>query len=337
VMKIISDLPDYIISRIRKLVSEGRYKSISDFILASAENQLALESGEVNDVLDLSNNISADSIQKINSEFPILNSEIPVLDFIPAQEGKEIWDQWIWGQINRILPIKFAVRFLAIESSRLGGFPEKRDFNKIVSEEARRLGLFLKEFDSSLKKERDEKLSTGFPVGNKIESSLNRYWSQFVGYQKNDKTLTGALFDLALANLFTDEDGIIRIGLNPEGKKFAQLQNPVLDNNNFSYSLAEPEILFYLDHIQSNVPGEFSLFKIVLGLLKNGVERREIMNLELTKQIEGSGWSEGLVSTQRAGAISRLYELGLISKERIGLEVRYHITERGKTWIGKIM
>ena len=333
-MKIISDLPDYIISRIRKTISDGQYKSISDFILMATENQLALESGEINNVLDISNENSKDSMLSIIKNFSIINSEIPILEYFPAREGKDIWDNWIWGQINRIFPIKFAARFLAIESSRLGSYPEKENFNKIVSKEARDLGIILKNIDSILDKERDKKLSTGFPIGRKIENSLKRYWSQFVGYQKSDKTLTGALFDLALANLFTDEDGVLRIGLNSKGKKFSQLNNPILDNKDFSCSLSELEISFYLEHIKSNVPGEFSLFSNVLNLLINGIERREEMNVELARLIKGSGWSDSLISTQRAGAISRLFELGLVSKERIGLEVRYHITERGKTWLG---
>jgi len=331
-MKIISDLPNYIISRIRKLVAEERYNSISEFILTATENQLALEFLETNDVLDLSHNKSINSIQQFNSEYHILKSEIPVLELIPIQEGKDIWDRWIWGQINRILPIKFAARLLAIESSKTGSFPEKKVFNEAVSKEARKFGLYLKKQDSRLKKARDKNLSAGFPVGEKIESSLSRYWSQFVGYQKKDGALTGALFDLALANLFNDDDGTLRIGLNTEGKKFAQLQNPVLDNHNFTHSLSETEITFYLEHIKANVPGEVSLFSILLGLLNRGVERREEMNKELSKHVKGSGWSDGLISTQRSGAFSRMYELGLLSKDRIGLEVRYHITERGKKW-----
>ena len=121
--------------------------------------------------------------------------------------------------------------------------------------------------------------------------------------------------------------------LNSEGVKFAKLENPILDKNNFSSSLSEFEQSFYLSHIKHYVPGEFSLFSILLKLLNNGIERREEMNKEIAKLVEGSGWSKGFISTQRAGGISRLYELNMISKKRVGLEVYYHITEKGKAWI----
>jgi Arc/MetJ-type ribon-helix-helix transcriptional regulator len=329
-MKIISDLPDYIVIEIRQTIADGKYKSISDFIQMATENQLALESGKMGTLIDASKKNNEGFIK----DFSLLSKEFPFLETKKVDsKGDNIWDNWLWGQINRIFPIKFAARILAIESSKLNYFPEIENFNNTVSKLARELGIFLSDMDLKLKKERDKKLSTGFPVGKKVENSLNRYWSQFVGYQKQDKTVTGALFDLAFANLFTDEKGVIRIGLNSQGKKFSQLENPILDCQDYLNTLSDSEILFYLDHIKTNVPGEFSLISMILKLLNRGPMGREELNEEIALLVEGSGWTEGLISTQRAGAISRLYELGMIFKKRFSHEVQYHITEKGKEWL----
>ena len=207
-MKVIADLPDYVVSRIRRFIADEKYKSISDFLIMAAENQLALESEKTSNFIDAPN-LNQKNVKK---DFSIENLEVPFLKINPLIEEDNIWDSWMWGQINRIFPIKFAIRVLAIESSKSSRYPEKAKFNETVSKMARDLGVFLSDIDSDSNTERDAKLSTGFPFSEKMESSINRYWSQFVGYQKKDKTLTGAFFDLALANLFTDENGLLRIG-----------------------------------------------------------------------------------------------------------------------------
>jgi predicted MarR family transcription regulator len=42
------------------------------------------------------------------------------------------------------------------------------------------------------------------------------------------------------------------------------------------------------------------------------------------------GWSQAMVNTIRAGAISRLNELGLINRLRNGVNVTYSLTKFGK-------
>ena len=46
------------------------------------------------------------------------------------------------------------------------------------------------------------------------------------------------------------------------------------------------------------------------------------------------GWSEAMISTIRAGAISRLSELGVINRSRNGVDVTYSLTSYGKEVIG---
>lgn len=337
-MKIITDLPEHLVSNIRDLVYDGKYSSISKFLLIAAENQLTLELSGEDKLIDFQELGETESLMNRfllnNISSPTNNYE--VLESDPQVQYEHEWDSWLWGQINRILPIKFATRFLSVMAAEYESLPTLEIYKEKVGKAARNFGKRLNIQDDKLKTARDQKLSTGFPISKNSEKSCNRYLSQFVGYQKNDGTKTGALFELKLANLLRNDKGEIKIGLTSEGVEFAKIKNPVIDSNNYNSSLGKEEKLFYLDHILGNVPGESSLIKLILSLIDEGINRRDEMNSEIAKFVKGSGWTDGLISTQRSGAISRMYELGLISKRREGLEVRYQITSAGKNLLKKV-
>ena len=48
---------------------------------------------------------------------------------------------------------------------------------------------------------------------------------------------------------------------------------------------------------------------------------------------KGSEWSDTVVNTMRSGLFSRLNELGLVRREKLGKNIRYHITEEGKKYL----
>jgi hypothetical protein len=332
-MKIISSLPDYLLNNIRELVEEGKYQSISAFLLIAVENQLTLESEKPTNMLDLSieETSHAGFVRKSDLRHPL--SDVAILKTPERTKCKNIWESWLWGQINRILPIKFAARLIAIETEKIGHFPEMGNFNNTASEAARSFGNYLKKQDEKLLKSRDEKLSTGFPIGIKKEKSLGRYCSTFIGFQRGNGSLTGALFDLGFANVTSNKDGELQIGLTESGVQFSKRINPVIDKNDFNKAMSDNECQFYIDHVIKNVPGETSLFRVMLKLITSGVTKRDLLNQELRKIVVDSDWSDGMISTQRSGAISRMYEIGLITKKRIGLEVRYLPTELGNSFL----
>ena len=326
-MKIVIDLPGTIVKTIQKMVQSGSYASISDFISIAAENQITLE-GLDDEHLMTENSISITSKSSIG-DFSYPQKDVPTADPYHLEQAENIWDSWLWGQINRILPVKFALRYLSVKSADLSEYPLVENFWASASEAARKYGHYLEQKDLELGKKRDEKLSTGFPVGKDASSSKDRYWTQFIGYEKSDGTRTGALFDLGLADLISSEDGL-KIGLTIAGNNFAELSNPVIDESEFKNSLSSIERKFYINHVRENCPGEWHFISLILKMINNGINNRELINNEISKIVESSGWSSGLVSTQRAGAISRMYELDLIRKERSGLEVSYRLTDFGK-------
>lgn len=333
-MKIIVEVPKSLLNKVRNLVENERYSSLSEFFLVSAENQLVIEDSE-SDTFPFEERNSRPHGFSVN-DYVFPSKEFDLLDQYAVEAEGRIWEHWLWGQINRILPIKFALRWLAIETARVESFPSLDEFSKNASTEARTFGKLLEKVDEKAGKKRDEKLSTGFPVGKDAESSKDRYWSQFIGYQKSDGSKTGACFDLGFADIYISNGDEKHIGLTREGKKFANLTNPVIDRKSFENSLSGKEIDFYLEHINSYCPGEEHLFSQILELLNSGKKQRDQINSELAKVVKSSGWSDGMISTQRSGAISRMYELGLIEKRRVGLEVRYELTSLGRKFLSDL-
>jgi len=158
----------------------------------------------------------------------------------------------------------------------------------------------------------------------------------FLAYMRKDGILDGAMPCLRFVNLKRNERGKVFIGLTEAGLIFAKLENPVIDQQNFERSFNEKEIDFYLTHIFKNVKGENSAIKWLLRKLIEGIVVREDINNELKKEFS-QVWnaSDAVINTQRAGLMARMYELGLIEKKKMGINVRYNITDKGKNFLKK--
>lgn len=336
-MKIIADLPEYIVDQIRDLVLQGKIESISKFLLFSAENQLALEKEAFDEPhIRPSKSVDFSSLQAdIRIGQDAIEGDIPTVSPF-ARKDKSIWDLWIWGQVNRLLPVKYAARLLAAESAGQTDLPTLEHFREDASLKARLVGQSLEERDDAAKHSRDRRLSTGFPIGKNPDKSFNRFSNHFIGAVDSQGRAYGALFELGFAGLQQGAGKQTRIGLTHQGAEFARLPNPVFDELPANGSLGNVEVEFYLQHIVSNVPGETAAFSLLMGFISKGIDRRPAMNRELSRSAAGSGWNEGVVSTQRSGALARMYEQGLVDKTRDGLEVIYSLTERAEHWLREI-
>jgi hypothetical protein len=336
-MKLVVDVPEYIVERARGLVHDGVYRDLSSFAAASMENQLALEAHEET----VSTAHAAASRKRPQAQtrasLSVMHDAAPERSSPPALEypespGRTVAEQWPWGQINRILPAKFAVRLLDKELTLAEPVIPFDAFRNEAAARARDFGVWLKENDTRYRRRRGERLSAGFPTGDDEESSLKRYAVHFIGHRrKRDDTWFGALFELKFANAAV-MGREISLGLTEAGLQFARIENPILDRSDVSSTLSDEEIEFYLDHIQKRVPGETYAFQLILGLIEDGVTRRRQLN-EAIKAAVGLGWTEALANTQRSGAMARMYELALIDKARDGLRVRYGTTPRGMAWL----
>jgi Arc/MetJ-type ribon-helix-helix transcriptional regulator len=335
-MRIIVDLPEYLILQVRELVREGRYGDISSFLATSIENQLMLDKTDIE-----SGTVLVQEPQSWRtSRRPSIPSDMGYAraDYSRAQaiqvhdwRGRGEGD-WLWGQVNKMLPIKFAVRLLANEITKSEHMPVLEEFADRAAATARVFGLSLKAVDEREGHRPGAKLSTGFPVSDKIDRAQQRFKSQFVGQLAGNGRKSGALPELNLGNII-ERNGHAVIGLTRWGLEFAALPNPLLDEGQYQLSLSDQEIDFYLDHIRRRVPWEASAFALILSIVTDGIGDREQVNRAIRDRL-AANWSRAETNTQRAGAMSRMFDLRLLSSARRGRRVEYRATERGEWWMG---
>lgn len=328
-VRIISNVPEYALDTIRQLIEKGQYSSMDSFVRTAVENQIALELPEgvepvsegaaAVEVVNPAASLEFPTGKKISvvtpSSFDVLN--LPLVD--------EESDFWIWGQVNRILPIKFILRFLAIHLPSDGNMIELSRFKELIRPAGRSIAERMMEVDRKFERVRGEGLAAAFPGGTDAEKAHSRFENLFIGFLRGDGKVSGAAPQLRFCALSRDVDHDY-IGITKEGVEFAALANPVLDQQE-AKPLSKEEVDFYLAHISKHVPGELRAFKLILSAISTSTNIREGINDAIFSKYPN--WSPAMINTQRTGAMSRMNELGLISKVKRGVSVRYSLSERG--------
>ncbi len=340
-MRYIIDIPKWLDIKIKGILSRNTcdYSGINEFIIVACENQLKLDAI----VLDRNrtNQIYTAIAQKTIRKDVTPREESEELTFIPIHtptvapvNPKDIETLVIWGQINRIFPVKLAVRVLANIIRRTGKNKiEPELFEREAPIVARNFGLKLSSIDKQFMRRSGKKLATGLPIGKKEELSKRRYVAHYLIHQTGKRKLIGALADLRLANI---EDG--KVGITDAGLKFAQLRNPLLEQevNNPSTPLSSDEISLYLDLIHTYLPKEEEFMKIILKTIEGGEPPRDVF-LKNVQQYLALLWNktptEAVANTMRSGALSRMWELRLVKNEKKGRRVVYSITDDGKNYL----
>ncbi len=338
-MKIISNIPPEIVRKIKDLIDKQVYKDLDEFVRVSVENLLSLESSlspkpNIDLMPDKTGSDYASVIDKLK-----LNTDDSIIVEMPEPKFEDLKypnvikekDMWIWGQINKIFPIKFNIRYLFNLLKDGKDSMDLEEFYQKASNTGREFGMLLAKYDDENNRKRDERLSTGFPTGEEKSKTFARFSSQFIGYRRSDGIMAGALFVLKFANL-KREKSKYKIGLTKSGLQFAKIKSSILDDDSKQKSLSNEEREFYLNHINKKVPGEANTFSVILDLINNGIKDRETINNKLRESVPNT-WSPELINTQRAGAMSRLYEIGLITKIKDSRFVEYDISEKGKEYL----
>jgi hypothetical protein len=257
---------------------------------------------------------------------------MPVEDILFPKDIERGPERYLWGQVNRIFPLKVALFVLAnmVREKR-----EKRvnlhEFGTRVSQIAQRVRAMLVQRTRKLTGGK-ESLWAGLPK-RASEKSVGRFTSHFIGYIRSDGVVEGALAKLKFVNITRGSGKDNLISLTEPGLEFSRMRNPILDERVFTEgSLSNEEKEYYLRHISKYVPYEKQAFIDVLTLISEGSTSPSALNDGL-KRMWAVDWSLEHVNTQRIGIVSRLTELGLVEKTKKGLEVEYNITERGKQFL----
>lgn len=346
-MRYIVDISQQQAEAVQRLIQTGKYPTVAQFILAAVENQIHIENNGAYESAPTKSShqtieqnksvVSTDLRARLTlvKDKPQTVSPPKFTDLVVSSSDIPEDKSWLWGQTNKILPVKVGLRALYsyIGSAQWADLEEFRD---MAAGTAAEIGSVIKRYEDAKKKKRDDRISAGFPDIKEFKSK-QRYKSHFLGYMRKDGLLEGPMPFLRLINLKRDDKGMVSVGLTKAGLQFAQLSNPAIDQQIFETSFSEKEIDFYLSHILENVSGESSAIKWLLRKIKEGVVERTSLNVEIKKEFSHT-WkdaSDAVINTQRAGLMARMFELGLIEKKKTGVRVSYAISNRGKAFLTK--
>lgn len=347
------DIPDRSVAQIKESVDSGSYDDAQEFVVTAIQNQLQLE-GQTNDrplTLD-------EAVKKHGEDYPTEEEGVKPSRQVPAADGLgrtqyesistvsppdpvRLDDGPLWGQYNRIFPVKLVVRRLANEvaqhSEAVSGhgsglsWVDLGQFRNTTSQVARNFGLNVKDHDKERSRSRGERLAAGLPTGEDPEKSTDRFETHFVGYSDRNDNLTGAPAHLHFVDVTPEEPS--KIGITQAGLQFAQLYNPLLDDHpGAERALSDDECEFYLEHVREKLPDEYRAIVRSAEAIASDADRPT----SLTKCVGDWewDWSESQANTVRTGLVSRMHELGLVEREQVGRSgIEYSLTAEGQAFL----
>lgn len=291
-MRLIVDLPDELVRRMRELEFRGRYGSAEEFIWAAVENQLLLE--ERGTMLPPA--AAAESWGRL-----LARPSSPVAT-VPAEEASA---GPLWGMVNRFLPVKVGARVLANLLAHEGAeWVVLEELEAKAGAIAREFGLFLHDLDLKVGRRAEQRLSTGLPTGEQAEKSVSRYQEHFLA-----STPESALRKLGFAATAKNLIGERVVGITKAGADFAGLTSPPLDEGDYTICLSKQEAEFLIEQVKDSVKEEWGLWAELSGLLGKEGLAQEQLRLALA---ESRGWQGGTLTTMMTGVLARMRELGLV-------------------------
>jgi Arc/MetJ-type ribon-helix-helix transcriptional regulator len=354
-VKLVIDLPDSLVGRIKKAVQDGGYENAREFVSTAIENQLELEEYGDNEFKTLDEAIEEfDTAEprrdenldtEENEQEPkemltdgLGRQEYDAVPTVPPPDPERLDPGPLWGQYNRVFPAKIVVRRLANmvqeqnETSSSGNgirWIELDHFQDDTAQLARNYGLTIREYDQKKSRGRGEKVASGLPTGDDPDKSKDRFETHFIGYSDRNNNLTGEPPHLHFVNI-SDED-VSRIGITEAGLAFAELYNPLLDDGpDADEPLSTEERSFYLEHVKEHLDDEYAAMVKTAQAVDEGHNRPTSLSEHIAEL--NTDWSQSQADTMRSGLVSRMYELGLISRERVGQRgIAYNLTETGQS------
>jgi hypothetical protein len=200
-------------------------------------------------------------------------------------------------------------------------------FRRETADIAREYGLKIQQIDRNKSRGRGQRLSAALPVGDDSTKSKKRFASHFIGGANQQGGLSGAPAHLLFIDIPANSPSLI--GITEKGLEFASKWNPLIDGGASSdHPFSENEIEYYLQYVQNHLPEEYNTMTLAADSIEDGNNRPD----SLTEQVASlnEDWSEAQASTVRSGLVGRMYELGLVNRERVGQRgIAYQLTDSG--------
>lgn len=333
-MKVLVDITEDLLGRIKEVNKDS---SLSSFIIIAIENQITLEKEQHTDVFDFDK-----KIQKPHEVIPkkievktetlvvndkpsveILNKPLSYDKLAGTARKKPIKNYYIWGQYNKFFAMKFALRYLAYMLVQNNSEQVKlTEFQIKCSRSASKMKQILKQSDDQAARVWGEGFSAGLPENE--EKSWSRFIHHFIGYADSQGNQVGALSDFGFVIIENNQ-----IGLSIYGLEFARIKNPILDDTPFALILFSPEEQqFLINHIRTNIPTEWQGISTVVKWIESGINTPDTLNSKFS--LMDPQWTEKMANTYRTGMLARMFDLGFITRKKIGVNANYVVTEIGK-------
>lgn len=182
-MKYIVDITPDLAKKVSNLLSKGKYETFSQFANTAFQNQLLLEesSGETMDGL-IEVQVPEVKISKteLSGSLLALNFKPELVKTVSPPEDSKIPNDCLWGQYNRIFPIKITLRVLA-NILKDNETIELTSLHSQAVEAAREVGLVLRKEDKKSRRKYGDMLSSALPTGRNIEKTEKRFINHLSG------------------------------------------------------------------------------------------------------------------------------------------------------------
>lgn len=349
-----------VFAEIRAYVEQGTYASPEQFLEIAAFNQAALERGsKPDDILarghrtlptpsrdDHTTNsrpkLVSQRLKRITRPTPVRsagarNVQVPedelhaaLQNLVLASPEKSYppcaatpvrpTSERMWGQINRVFPLKFACRWISVGNSSKNKWAKYETMSDRMAEDAATIGSLLEKFDLQAGRIRDDMLSTGLPKRANLPSR-DRFLSQFLARTtRASEIYPGAICQYALAIFDGD-----RLALTDRGIELAHLANPILDSiscASATTTLSAEERSFFIDQIRRYVPGELhDMSAVVAAILDGHTTPHDLFSF--VRSSLPSEWTDVMARTHVSGVVARLADLALLRRRWEGRNVTY--------------
>lgn len=326
-MRYIVDISPETVDVILREVEKGGYRSIQEFIINAVQNQIYLIDNpiDVYSSTEFSEKVF-DTSQEINP--PKNHLALEKSEFSTVKPNPELLQPNLSGFWNKFLPSKITVRVLSSLLSENNLVPLAL-LQEQASLEARSIGLKLVRTEKKSGRKRGDRLFTGLPVKKNIEKTKSRFKTHFVGRLKKKNKIDGLTGTLRLLHIYRAEDGKDYVQLTNFGKEFSDIENPILDQKDYTDSLSREEREYLVQLIKKQLPQEFEEVLFIIKLVMQGNVTTKDLIQEIS--IRKTELSENQITTHLSGILNRLVDIQLLKRRYDGLSFIYEVSKKGKS------
>jgi hypothetical protein len=336
---------------LKALLSSGRYPDSSVAISTALSNQALLDAAVQKAGGTLIPDVSGASTEGVGAtkvarppvaqslgvpelfSQPLTEADSAAFVTAPAAEPTDAPGgpkDWLWGQFNKLLPLKTTTRALFNILSEDANTSSSEAANRITAASAQ-LAALLRQIDKTRGYAREDALASAFPSDTQSkEKSMIRFCEQFV-FGSGSFATSSLPFEFRFVAVPVGRKDSIR--LTPEGAAFAALRNPLLDADAAAATakFSPEELSFLRGHVLKAVTAERAALIALLSGIRAGSNSPETLDAYLREQFpqQASTLTPALLATQRSGAIARAIDLMLIRRRREGVRVFYEVEQAG--------